>query len=104
MQSGLCDQRCVKAALESKTRFLWCVIERAHDEVLTVMSLWAPRQFIVLIRKPLHDLGPWDVRMQLRIERGYETETHEREDQLPKTDSIGPPIRISIGSRVHSYS
>ena len=104
MQPRFRNRRRVKDALESKTRFLRCVIKRAHDEVFTVMSLRTPRQFVVLVRKPLHDFRPWDVGVQLRIERRCENETREREDQSPKTDSIGPPIRISMGSRFHSYS
>lgn len=102
LQSGFRDWSCIKAALESETRFFWCVIERAHDEVFAVMSLRTPRESVVLVRKPLHDFRPWDVGVQLRIERCKEN--RERDDQLPKTDSIGPPIRISMGSRFHSYS
>ena len=104
MQPRFRNRRRVKAGLESKTRFLRCVIKRAHDEVFTVVSLGTPRQFVILVRKPLDDLRPWDVGVQLRIERCCENETRKREDQSPKTDSIGPPIRISMGSRFHSYS
>jgi hypothetical protein len=42
--------------------------------------------------------------VELRIEYCREKETRERKDQSPKTDSIGPPIRTSMGSRFHSYS
>ena len=104
MQPRLCNRRRVKAALETKTRFLRRVIERAHDEVFTVVPLRTPRQFVVLVRKPLQDFRPWDVGVQLRIERCYDNETREREDQSPKTDSIGPPIKTSMGNRFHSYS
>jgi hypothetical protein len=68
------------------------------------VSLRTPRQFVVLVRKPLHDFRPRDVRMQLRIDRRDENKTRESEVQLPKPDSIGPPIRISMGRRFHSYS
>ena len=68
------------------------------------MSLWTPREFVVLVRKPLHDFRPWDVGVQLRIERCCENEKRERDDQSPKTGSIGPPIKISMGSLFHSYS
>ena len=104
LQSGLRSRRRVKAALGSETRFFWCVIERAHDEVFAVVSLQAPRQFVVLVRKPLHHLRPRDIPIELRIARRDENKTGEREDQSPKTDSIGPPIKISMGSRFHSYS
>jgi len=104
MQSGLGDERCIKTPLEGETRFLRCVIERAYDEVFTVMSLRASRQFVVFIGKPLHDFLPWDVGAQRRSGRCCKNETPERKDQSPKTDSIGPPIRISMGSRFHSYS
>jgi hypothetical protein len=67
------------------------------------MALRTPRQFIVLVRKPLNDFRPWDVGMQLRIERCCENENREREYQSPKTDSIGLPIKTSMGSRFHSY-
>src|SRR6266513_1276691 len=96
VQSGLSNRSRVKAALKSKSPFLWCVIERAHDEVFTVVSLRTPRQFVVLIREPLHNLRPRDVRIQVRIEGCCENENCEREDQSPKTDSIGPPIKLSM--------
>ena len=68
------------------------------------MSLRASRQFVILVRKPLHDFRPWDICTQLRVEGWYEDETRECEVQSPKIDLIGPPIRISMGSRFHSYS
>ena len=104
LQSGFRYWRCIKPALESETRFFWCVIDRAHHEVFAVVSLRTPREFVVLVRKPLNDFRPWDIRVQLRIERRREDENRERDDQLPKTDSFGPPIKISMGSRFHSYS
>ena len=70
--------------------------------VLAVVTLGAPGQFFVLMGQSLHHFRPWNVRAQLRIARGENGQTAN--DQSPKTDSIGPPIRISIGSRFHSYS
>ena len=78
MQPRFRNRRRVKAALERKTRFLRCVIKRAHDEVFAVMSLRTPREFVVLGSEALHDFRPWDVGVQLRIERCCENETSER--------------------------
>src|SRR6188472_776752 len=66
------DWRRVKAALESKTRFLRRVIERAHDEVFTVVSLRTSREFIVFVRQALHNFRPWDLGVSMRDDRHHQ--------------------------------
>ena len=68
------------------------------------MSLRAPRQFIIFIREPLDDFRPRDVGAEVPTERWQKNKTRKREDQSPKTDSIVPPTKTSMGSRFHSYS
>ncbi len=65
MQSRFCDWRRVKAALESETGFHWRVIESADDEVLAIVTLWTPRQFLVFVGKTLHDFRPRNVCTEL---------------------------------------
>jgi hypothetical protein len=62
MQSGARYRRRVKSALESETRFHRSVVESADDEVLAIVTLRAPRQFLIFIGKTLHHLGPRNVR------------------------------------------
>src|SRR5262245_32388311 len=100
-QAGLCYWCCIKAALKGETGFFRCVIERTHNEILAVVTLGAPGQSFVLICQSLHDFRPWNVRANLQRPSG---QNRDCSNQSPKTDSIGPPIRISIGSRFHSYS
>src|SRR4029079_5932717 len=66
VQPGFRDRCRVKAAFESKTRFLRRVIERADDEVLTIVSLRTSRKFVIFVREPLHNLRPWDVGTSVR--------------------------------------
>src|SRR5437667_12190648 len=54
--------RCrIKSALESKTGFHRSVIESANYEVLAVVTLRAPRQFLIFIGKTLHNCRPRNV-------------------------------------------
>lgn len=62
MQSALCNRRRIETTFEGEAGFFRCVIKSADYEILAVMSLWAPRQFFVLIRKPLDNFRPGDIR------------------------------------------
>src|SRR2546430_8615574 len=104
MQSRFCDRRCIKAALKSETRLNWRVVECADDEVLTVMPLRTVRQVFIFVRQPLYNFRPRNVRAKLWASRSQNAEACDLRDQSAKTESIGPPIRISIGSFFHSYS
>ena len=102
MQSGLCNRGRIEAAFESKSGFFRCVIKSANDEVFAVMSLRTSRQFFVFRRKTFDNFKPGDVRPDFRTSE--DAECRKPGDQMPKSDSIGPPIKISMGSRFHSYS
>ncbi len=60
------------------------------------MSLRTPRQPFILIRKPLDYFRPRDVRSEFTTSEN--AEGRNPGDQVPKTDSIGPPIKTSMGS------
>jgi hypothetical protein len=101
-QTTFCDRGCIKSAFECEARFFRGVIESADYEVFTVMSLRALRQPFVLIRKPLDNFRPRNVRSEFGT--GENTEGRDPSDQVPKSDSIEQPIKTSMGSRFHSYS
>src|SRR6188472_2042158 len=101
-QTTFCDRGRVKSAFECEARFFRSVIESADYEVFTVMSLRTPRQLFVLIRKPPDNFRPRNVRSEVGTSEN--AEGRNPADQSPKSDSIGPPIKTSMGSRFHSYS
>ena len=101
-QTMFCNWGCVKSAFEREAGFLRSVIKSTDYEVFAVMSLRAPRQSFILIRKPLDNFRPRDVRSESGTSEN--AEGRNPADQVPKSDSIGPPIKTSMGSRFHSYS
>jgi len=101
-QTTFCDRGCIKSAFECEARFFRGVIESADYKVFTVMSLRAPRQRFVLMRKPLDNFRPRNIGSEFGT--GENTEGRDPSDQVPKRDPIEPPIKTSMGSRFHSYS
>jgi len=102
MQTGLCDRCCIEAAFESEAGFFRCVIKSADNEVFTIMPLRTPPQFFVLMREPLDNFRPGDVRSESRTSEN--AAGRKAGDQVPKSDLTGPPIKTSMGSFFHSYS
>jgi len=101
-QTAFCNWGCVKSAFKREAGFLRRVIKGTDYEIFAVMSLRTPRQSFVLIRKPLDNFRPRDICSESG--RSENVESRDSCDQVPKSDSIGPPIKTSIGSRFHSYS
>ncbi len=102
MQTRFCNRHRIEAAFESEAGFLRCVVKSADYEVFAVMSLRTPRQSFILGSKPLDNFSPRNVCPEFRM--GENAEECNPTDQVPKSDSIGPPIKTSMGSRFHSYS
>jgi len=102
MQSRFYNRGRIEAAFESEAGFLRCVIKSTDYEVFAVMTLGTSRQFFILIRKSLDNFRPRNVRSKFRTSEN--AAGRKPGDQLPKSGSIGPPIKTSIGSRFHSYS
>src|SRR5439155_22567302 len=101
-QTTFCNWGCVESAFEREAGFLRRVIKSTNYEVIAVMSLRASRQSFILIRKPLDNFRPRDVRSEFATSES--AEGRNPGDQVPKSDSTGPPIKTSMGSRFHSYS
>ena len=103
-QTGFCNSRRIEAAFESEAGFFRCVIKSTDYEVFAVMSFRTPRQSFILMREPLDNFRPRNVCSEFRIGCAQTTKGCNPSDQSPKSDSIGPPIKTSMGSRFHSYS
>ena len=104
MQSRLRHGRRIKSALESETRFHRRVVQRADEKVLAAMTLRTPRQLFIFVGQPLHNFRPRNIRSEFRISCSQNAEGRNLCDQSAKSESTGPPIRISMGSFFHSYS
>lgn len=68
------------------------------------MTLRTPREFFIFLRQTPHDFGPGYVGSNVGQDRQQACERDAARNQSPKTESIGPPINISMGRRFHSYS
>src|SRR5581483_3631200 len=91
--------RCgVETAFKSEAGFFRRVIERADHEVFAVMAARTAGQSFILVRQPLHHLRPGNVGAQLATGFRYGFDGRERRHQSPKTDSMGPPIKTSMGN------
>ena len=104
VQSGLCYWCRIESAFGCKTRLHGRVVKRADDEVFATVSLRTPREFFIFLRQTLHDFGPRNVGSNIGQNRQRTSERDATRNQSAKSDSIGPPISISMGRRFHSYS
>ena len=80
MQSGLCDRRRIKAALKSKARLNWRVVECADDKVLTVRPLRTARQVFIFVRQPLYNFRPRNIRAELWASRCRNAKAYDVRD------------------------
>ena len=104
MQARLGHARRVESALESETGFLRRVIKRADDEILAAVTARTSLEFFVFVGEPLDNFRPRNIRSEFRISCSQNAEGRNLCDQSAKSESTGPPIRISMGSFFHSYS
>ena len=103
MQSWFCHRRRVKSAFKCKSGFHWRVIKSADHEIFAAVTLRPVREFLVLIRETLDNFRPRNISANVRRGR-QRTKRDCGGDYWPKTEFIGPPIKISMGKRFHSYS
>lgn len=69
VQSSFRRGRRIETAFESETGFHGRVIKSADDEILAVVTLRTPRQFLIFVSKTVHYFGPWNVGERLRQDR-----------------------------------
>src|ERR1700737_1976465 len=100
VQSRFRHRSGIESTREGEARFHRRVIECADNEVFAVVSLRTIRELPVFLSDAALYFRPGNVRANRRQDRHRTS----HEDQSGKSESTGPPIRISMGSRFHSYS